>query len=106
MFYATQMDAYKDNSEKQRFEALIDGKVVAFAEYRAVGQNLMLTHTEVNPELEGQGVGGGLIKFALTDIRNKELSAIPMCPFVKSYIKRHPEYLDVVNPEHRHIFNL
>ncbi len=97
---------YKDNVEKQRYEAVIENKVVAFAEYRPVANNLMLTHTEVNPDLEGKGVGGELIKFALTDIRSKNLSAIPMCPFVKSYIKRHQEYLDVVNPEHRHIFNL
>jgi uncharacterized protein len=97
--------SYRDNPDQQRYEALLDNKVVAFAEYRPVGQNLMLTHTEVN-HLEGKGVGSGLIRFALEDIRSKKFSAIPMCPFVKTFIKRHQDYLDVVHSEHRHIFGL
>jgi hypothetical protein len=97
---------YKDNPNQQRYEAIIGNNVVAFAEYRPVGQNLMLTYTEVNPDLEGKGMGSGLIRFALEDIRSKKLSAIPMCPFVKTFIKRHQEFLDVVHPQHRHIFGL
>jgi uncharacterized protein len=98
--------SYHDNVNQQRYEALADNKAVAFAEYRPVGQNVMLTHTEVNESLEGQGVGSNLIRFALEDIRSKQLSAIPMCPFVKAFIKGHQDYLEVVHPEHRHIFGL
>jgi uncharacterized protein len=97
---------YSDNPNLQRYEALRESKVVAFAEYRPVGQTIMLTHTEVKADLEGQGIGSGLIRFALEDIRNKHLSAIPMCPFVKTFIKGHQDFLDVVHPEHRHIFGL
>jgi uncharacterized protein len=102
------MDAltFEDNRSKQHYEAKQGAEVIAFSEYRPMGQSIMLTHTEVDEKLEGQGVGTQLIRFALEDIRSKGLSVIPMCPFVKVFIKRHQDYLDVVHPEHRHIFGL
>jgi uncharacterized protein len=97
---------FENNSSKQRYEALREGQVIAYSEYRPIGESIMLTHTEVDEALEGQGVGSGLVRFALEDIRSKTLSAIPLCPFVKLFIKRHPEYIDTVHPEHRHAFGL
>jgi uncharacterized protein len=96
-----------DQTEQQRYAALQNNQVVAFAEYRATTGALMLTHTEVNQDLEGQGVGSSLIEYALKDIRTRGLHVVPMCPFVVAYIKRHrDEYIDLVAAAHRNIFGL
>ncbi len=96
----------ENNTEKSQYEAKQNGKVIAFAEYRKVGQSLMFTHTEVSEELEGQGIGTQLIRFALEDTRNKSMTAIPMCPFVKVFIQRHKEFVDIVHPAHRQVFGM
>jgi uncharacterized protein len=96
----------ENNAEKQQYEAKQDGKVVAFAEYRPIGQSIMFTHTEVNEDFEGKGVGSQLIRFALEDTKAKGMTAIPMCPFVKIFIQRHKEFIDVVHPAHRKVFGM
>jgi uncharacterized protein len=96
----------ENNAEKNRYEAKQGNKVIAFAEYRPIGTSLMFTHTEVDENLEGQGVGTTLIRFALEDTRAKGMTAIPMCPFVKVFIQRHEDFIDVVHPAHRHVFGL
>ena len=95
-----------NNTDKQQYEAKLNGKVVAFAEYRPIGQSVMFTHTEVNEDLEGKGVAGQLIRFALEDTKAQGLTAIPMCPFVKIFIQRHKEFIDVVHPSHRSVFGM
>jgi uncharacterized protein len=95
-----------NNTDKQQYEAKLNGKVVAFAEYRPIGQSVMFTHTEVNEDLEGKGVAGQLIRFALEDTKAKGMTAIPMCPFVKIFIQRHKDFIDVVHPSHRSVFGM
>jgi uncharacterized protein len=51
-------------------------------------------------------VGSKLIRFALEDTRAKGVTAIPMCPFVKIFIQRHKEFIDVVHPAHRKVFGM
>ena len=46
--------------------------------------------------LSGQGIGSALVVAALRYARNNDLKAIPSCPFVASYVQRHPEWNDVV----------
>ncbi|MEQ1946810.1 MAG: GNAT family N-acetyltransferase [Bryobacteraceae bacterium] len=83
-----------------RFEAHDDGHV-AFLEYRLHPGEIVMVHTEVPAELEGRGLGSQLAKKALEYARTKGFLVIPNCPFVASYIKRHPEYLDLVPQAHR-----
>jgi predicted GNAT family acetyltransferase len=87
--------------DAQRYEAVLDGEVVGLAEYRASHDVLLFTHTEVDPALEGRGVGQRLVRFALDDTRARGLKAAPLCPFVSAFIRRHPDYLDLVPEEHR-----
>jgi uncharacterized protein len=87
----------QNNPDKSRYEALVESGVVAgFAAYEKHGGSLVFTHTEVDDAFEGQGVGSALVRGALDDVRSADLRVVVECPFVKSYIERHPEYGDLV----------
>lgn len=88
-----------DNPDRHRFELRLGQEVAAFAEYNALKGALLFTHTEVQPAHEGKGLGGKLVKYALEEVRRRNLHAIPSCPFVAGYIRKHPEYLDLVTEE-------
>src|SRR5690349_2927685 len=94
----------RDNPASHRFELDVDGKLAAYAEYNTLKQGLLFTHTEVLPEHEGQGLGSQLARFALDDVRSRGLKAIPACKFIAGFIRRHPEYLDLVPEESRRAF--
>ena len=94
----------RDNPASHRFELDVGGKLAAYAEYNTLKQGLLFTHTEVLPEHEGQGLGSQLARFALEDVRRRGLKAIPVCKFIAGFIRRHPEYLDLVPEENRRAF--
>ncbi len=88
-----------DNKEAQRYEFHIDGytPILQYIPSSEVGTAVyLLPHTEVPPALEGHDVGSSLVKQSLDDIRSQNLEIIPTCPFVVAYIRRHPEYEDMV----------
>ncbi len=84
-----------DNAEQSRFELPVDGGT-AVLQYMERNGALYLTHTEVPPELEGQGIGGRIVKHALEQAKSRGMKVAPWCPFVRAYIDRHPEYKDMV----------
>lgn len=84
------------NEDERRFESTTDG-LTAVTEYTLTDGVMVFTHTEVPPELEGRGIAGTLVRTALEHARTEDVSVRPVCPFVKSYIKRHPEFQDLVS---------
>jgi predicted GNAT family acetyltransferase len=64
----------------------------ALLRYAHQGPNIDMLHTEVPDALEGQGYGAALAKTALDYAKDAGLKVIPSCPFVSSYIGKHPEY--------------
>lgn len=84
-----------DVPERHRFEAVLDGEVVGFAAYQKTDELIVFTHTEVDSSLEGLGVGGALIRDALDHVRELGLRVLPICPFVRAWMLRHPEYTDL-----------
>jgi predicted GNAT family acetyltransferase len=74
----------------------VDGKLAGYTIYRLRPGLIAFIHTEVGDAFEGQGVGSTLVSQALDDARRRELDVLPLCPFVNSYIQKHPEYLDLV----------
>ncbi|GAA4347019.1 GNAT family N-acetyltransferase [Angustibacter luteus] len=87
-----------DRADRHRYEATVDGEVAGKAFYRRDHTTVTFTHTEVDDAFEGQGVGSTLVRWALDDVRRQGLRVRPLCPFVKAYIERHPEYADLVVP--------
>jgi predicted GNAT family acetyltransferase len=83
-------DAVVLNEEVGRFELDVDGHT-AFLTFRRDDDRLTLIHTEVPEALGGRGVGSALVKGVLQHARDNELTVIPSCPFVRSYLERHPD---------------
>ncbi len=84
-----------------RYELLLDGRRIGLLAYRRREHQIAFTHTEVAPACEGRGFGSRLAAAALDDARRQGLAVVPICPFISAYIERHPEYRDLVAPEHR-----
>lgn len=86
-----------NNDSASRYEAHVDGLLAGFADYRLKDDVILFTHTEVDPTFEGQGVGGALARFALDDVRaDGTRQVVPLCPFIKAWIERHPDYTDLL----------
>ena len=94
----------RDNTDANRFELVVDGTVAAFLEYRIRPGGYALDHAEAVPEFEGHGLSSELIAGVLDLMRRNRTMVLPYCPFVVQYLRRHPEYLDVVAPKHRKRF--
>ena len=77
----------------------LDGERGGYAAYRRMGDVVVFTHTEIDDAFEGHGLGGRLVGAALDTVRAAGEQVRPQCPFVKSYIERHPEYADLVAAE-------
>lgn len=87
-----------NNEAEQRYEARVNGRL-AVIDYRLAGDRIALIHAEVPKELQGRGIAGKMTRTALEDARARRLVVIPSCPYVAAYIRRHPEYRDLVAPE-------
>ena len=82
---------------KSRYVLLEDGEEAALADYHLHGDEIVFTHTEVNPSKRRKGMGGQLVKGALDDVRTTTgRKVVPQCPFVVSWIDAHPEYHELV----------
>jgi uncharacterized protein len=96
----------RDDPADQRFEVLVDGEVAGFSKYQLFGADYAFTHTEIDPRFEGQGLGSALVKGLLDAMRERGAQVLPYCPFVKSWIQRHEEYVDLVPADKREKFEL
>lgn len=92
----------ENNESTHRWEARV-GDHVAYSSYRLNGEFIHFLKTKVPPALEGQGVAGRLAKAGLEDARARHLWVVPICRYVTAYIRRHPEYRDLVYTDFRHL---
>lgn len=93
-----------DNPEKARFELRDGDDVIGVAAYAVVPggsagepERVVLFHTEVRPEYEGQGLGARLAGHALDSTVASGRAVVALCPYIKAYVARHQEaYADHV----------
>lgn len=82
--------------DRTRYSILVDGAEAGFVATRLGDGTITLTHTEIDPERQGEGLAGRLIQGALDDIRaSTELRVVPTCPYAAAWIARHPDYQDL-----------
>ena len=84
-----------ENIERKRFETTVEDKV-AFVEYIRAENKMYLTHTEVPSELGGKGIASKMVGKVLEIIKKEDRKLVPLCPFVASYLKKHPEWQEML----------
>src|SRR4029450_2259001 len=77
-----------DTPQASRYELWLGTTRAGFIQYRAKPGTVLLVHTEVDPAFEGQGLGEQLVAGALADLRARGLKLVPLCPFVRAYLRR------------------
>jgi predicted GNAT family acetyltransferase len=95
-----------DNTELARYDILADGEVAGFVLYTRHGSEIALTHTETDDRFRGLGLGSRLIQTVLDTARERHLTVLPYCPFVKNWLSTHHEYADLVPAGRRAQFGL
>jgi predicted GNAT family acetyltransferase len=84
-----------NNTRARRFENSYGGALSTVA-YEIDGDTITFTHTEVPKQVAGTGIGGALAEAALRFAESSGLKVVPQCPFVASYIRKHPEFQKLV----------
>jgi uncharacterized protein len=90
MVHVSDAPQVTDNQAESRFELDTDGHVAVLS-YRRNGKRLVLIHTDVPTELEGRGLGGRLVTAAVDRAEREGMTLVPLCPFARSWLERHPE---------------
>lgn len=79
-----------------RYVAVVDGHEAELI-FRRDGDRLSIEHTEVPDALEGRGLGGALVRAAVAEAIDKQLTIVPQCLFARSWIERHPDEAGAVS---------
>ena len=95
-----------DNPAKSRYELHLGDELAGFVLYHLRGQQINLIHTEVDPRFQGAGLATHLARFSLDDARKRNLAVLPSCPYIRSWIRKHPDYADLVPDGRRAEFGL
>ena len=85
----------RDNRDKSRFELEV-GTDVAFANYRLTPSAVIITHTETPRALRGRGIAAAGPRAAVALTRTAGPMGAAGCGFVVDYLRKHPEYADLV----------
>jgi predicted GNAT family acetyltransferase len=86
----------EDGASKGRYRLVIDGVEAEMTYSRAGDGLIIIDHTEVPAALRGRKVGERLVRQAIEDARREGIAILPLCPFAKAQIGRHPEWQDVL----------
>jgi uncharacterized protein len=95
-----------DNRLEGRFELHLDGEVAGFLVYQRGADGVSFGEVATDLRRAGQGLGLVLVRQALDAVSAEGLSVLPVSPFVRDFIRRHPVYLDLVPAELRERFQL
>jgi uncharacterized protein len=98
---ATDAPVVTDNPAASRYELHVGSELAGFVDYRRDREGVIsLVHTQVEPAFQGEHLATHLARFSLDDARARRLAVLPFCPYITSWIKKHPDYVDLI-PEDR-----
>lgn len=105
---AADVPVVTDNPSASRYEMHIAGELAGFVDYklRKHDTEISLLHTEVEEAFQGRGLAAQLARYSLDDARKHGLAVLPFCHYINSWIKKHPEYTDLVPQDRRGDFGL
>jgi predicted GNAT family acetyltransferase len=91
-----------NNEQLGQLESEVQGGM-AVLRYQQHKDSLLLLHVRVPPEAQGRGIASELSRRAIELARERGLTAVPVCPFIATYIRRHPEYSGIVVEQPNHL---
>lgn len=94
------------NGGLNRFEMIHDGRAIGILEYNEHGHEVEMYRVRVSDQYSGRGLAATLTRAALRDLRTNHETVIPRSTFVRSYIREHPEFQDLVPPEVRQDYGI
>jgi uncharacterized protein len=105
---ATDAPVLSDNPAASRYELHVGSALAGFVEYRLseLDKVISLVHTEVEPAFRHDHLATQLARFSLDDARERGLAVLPYCPYITSWITKHPDYADLVPGDRRGDFGL
>jgi uncharacterized protein len=84
----------ENRPEESRFVCIVDG-LTNVADYQMRGDRIVMTHTWVDPSLQGRGIAAALVAAAMQHARDHGLKVVPACSYVDAYMRRRPELADL-----------
>jgi predicted GNAT family acetyltransferase len=108
---ATDAPVVTDNPAASRYELHVGNELAGFVTYQLGGDDgddkvISFLHTEIEPAFQGAHLATHLARFSLDDARARGLAVLPFCPYIASWIKKHPDYADLVPQANRADFGL
>ena len=87
------MSDLRNHVAENQYRFSVDGEEVGLADYRVIGHEIHITHTEITPRLRGSGLGAQMVRAVLDSIRDEtDYRVVPACGFVRDFLRRNPEY--------------
>ena len=93
----THSTVVRNDLDNDRYVIELDGVLAAYTVDHIRGGRHFFVHTETISGFEGRGVARTLVKAALDDVREKGQKIVPLCPYVAGFLKKNPEYNDIVD---------
>ncbi len=90
----------RNNQSQQRFETQVEN-LLCVIDYELHDLSLSLTHVLVPKPLEGRGIAGELTRAALDWARTENYRVVPVCPYVQAWLRRRPDYQDLVRADRK-----
>ncbi|POX42409.1 GNAT family N-acetyltransferase [Streptomyces sp. Ru73] len=91
------------NDAAHRYDILLGGTAVGYAEYRDRGDQRIFHHTVIDDAFAGRGLASLLVRQALTDVHAAGKRIVPVCPYVAKYLGKHDEFNDITDPVTRDV---
>ena len=88
-----------DNPTELRYELHVAGELVGEIRYRREPGACVLVDVDIEPRLEGRGLGTRLVQGALDDLRARNLAVVPHALFVADFIRQNPAYRSLVSDD-------
>lgn len=91
----TDLPPIEHDPARGRFQVRVEGHANV-CDYRRSGDTMQMVHTEVHPALEGRGIAAALVAAAVAHARAEGLRIVPLCSYVRTWLRRHPEHADLL----------
>jgi uncharacterized protein len=87
----------REGETKGRYVVRLDGAEAEMTYSRAGAGLVIIDHTHVPEALRGRGIGEAMVARGVEDARREGKKVVPLCPYARAQIMKHPEWQDVLS---------